>query len=413
MASRNPGLGRVERDTTRFTIAPSAYLRRELEAIRTTHGVPALAAVLVRDGGNTVVGTAVGERKADLSATASANIVQQADRFCIGSVSKPFTGYLIARLVERRADFAWSTRIRDVFPEFDSPAFRARYGILSAYLDKTVEQLMTHNADLPYAPANGFEMRVSRTDLTDAFRREYASADSLAVRRYNYVITSLQDKPVRMKGIDITYGGGVIIAAAMAERLTGKPYEQLLEDEVFTPLSMTNSGLGRLATNATPDGIWEHNSNPTTGAITPDANATAEVENFHSHAPAGAVHTTHADMAKFIIANLSESGKSKSVVSDSMLRQAHAQPDATESRYTRGGWARNGAGDNAYIHHNGDNCRSRAELIVRPAQNRGHAAMTNVANGCTEGQKHIGAEAVNAAMALLEDMHDRWETLFG
>lgn len=410
MASRTPNRPPIGRNNTP-RLSPAAYLNSKLDHIRKTHGVPALAAVLVRDGGDTVLGLAIGQRKSDLAATASANVVQQTDRFCIGSVSKPFTGYLMARLVQQRSDLAWTTRIRDVFPEMTSEAFRTRYRIRASYLDRTLEQLMSHSADLPYAPVNGFEMTVNRTGLSGAFRTEYATADSLAVRRYNYVLTSLQDEPVPSPGSSIVYGGGCIIAAAMAERLTGRSYEQLMRDEVFEPLGMSRSGLGRLATNSTPDGLWEHNSNPSTGAITPDATAIELVENFHSHGPAGAIHSTHADMARFITANLSESGKPKSVVNDATLRQSHERPDAGESTFTRAGWQRTGSGTSFCVKHNGDNCRSRAELRVFPGENHGYAAMTNVSNGCADGA-HIGADAVAATLSLLKQMNDEWETLF-
>ncbi|MCU0635419.1 MAG: beta-lactamase family protein, partial [Gemmatimonadaceae bacterium] len=201
------------------------------------------------------------------------------------------------------------------------------------------------------------------------------------------------------------------IAAVMAERLTGKSYEQLMQEEVFGPLGMTHTGLGRLATSTAPDGLWEHNANPTTGVITPDATAIMPQEDFHSHGPAGAIRTTHVDMAKFITANLSESGKPKTVVSDTTLRQSHERPDTAESRYTRAGWERVSSTTGFSVRHNGDNCRSRAELRVFPTQNHGYAAMTNVANGCADG-KHIGAEAVSATLAVLKDMHERWSTLF-
>ena len=109
--------------------------------------------MLVRDGGDTVVGIAVGERKSDAGAT-SANTVQQGNTFATGSVSKPVTGYLMSYLVQQRADLTWTTCMRDVFPEFASKAFRTRSRIRTTYLDTTLEQLMTHDAGLPYAPTH-------------------------------------------------------------------------------------------------------------------------------------------------------------------------------------------------------------------------------------------------------------------
>ena len=63
------------------------------------------------------------------------------------------------------------------------------------------------------------------------------------------------------------------------------------------------------------------------------------------------------------------------------------------------------------MYHNGDNCRSRAELRIFPELNHGYAAMANVSNGCVDGKKNIGADAVAGALTVLKDMHDRWNTL--
>jgi CubicO group peptidase (beta-lactamase class C family) len=266
-------------------LGPAVHLAGKLAAVRERHGVPALAAVLVRDGGNTVVARAGGVRKWDASHTSTANAVRQDDVFNIGSVTKPFTGYLIAHLVQQRADFAWTTTIGDVFPELASPAFRARYRVRQEYLGRTVEQLMSHNAGLPYAPANGYEMVANWPALTGAFQQEYATAASLDARRYNYLLTSLQDAPEPAPGPAIVYGGGSIICAAMAERLTGQRYEDLMAQLVFGPLGMTRSGFGRLARNAVPDGVWEHVSDPSTGAITPSADAILPQIDFTRTAP--------------------------------------------------------------------------------------------------------------------------------
>jgi hypothetical protein len=115
-------------------------------------------------------------------------------------------------------------------------------------------------------------------------------------------------------------------------------------------------------------------------------------------------------LGRFIAANLSESGRPKAVVSDATLRQAHAKPDAAESNYTRGGWERRGSGTAWYVGHNGDNCRSRAEVRVLPGQNVGYGAMANVSNGCRAGA-HIGADAVDEMLDVLEDMHANWAAL--
>jgi CubicO group peptidase (beta-lactamase class C family) len=382
------------------------YLAAKITELRAVHGVPAMSAVLVRDGGDVVVAGASGLRKWDAGQEDSANQVQLTDKFNVGSVSKPFTGYLIAFLVETGV-LNWDDTIADVFPELTAAGFRSHYGSRSGYLGKTVEQLMTHNAGMPYGPSNGYDVRFG--NFTGEFVNEYCTVESEVLRRYNYVLTALQDAPVAMPGTDIIYGGGSIICAAMAERRTQTSYNALMKKHVFDALGMSQSGFGRLATSAMPDGVWQHSHNPANGSMTPDTWTTTKTWGYHSHGPAGAVHTTAEDMAKFIRANLPQSGKPKVVLTDAALVTSQEQPDPAESGFSRAGWAVHDSGDSRYLEHNGDNGRSYAWLRIRPPRNCGFAAMTNVGG---DYDSSIGSVAVVELIGTLEHMQNNWSTLF-
>ena len=178
------------------------HLEGKIDELREKHGVPALSGVLVRDGGDTVVARSRGVRKFDVGHSVSANQVDLFDRFNLGSTTKPFTGYLIAYLVQLDM-LGWKTALADVFPELGSLAFRTRYGVQSDYLGKTVEQLMTHNAGMGYGPVNGQEMIYD--NLAGEFTDESSTMESEKLRRYNFLITSLQDIPIAGP----MYGGGI------------------------------------------------------------------------------------------------------------------------------------------------------------------------------------------------------------
>src|SRR6266478_1759407 len=112
-----------------------------------------------------------------------------------------------------------------------------------------------------------------------------------------------------------------------------------MKKHVYGKLGMTRSDFGRVATSTTPDGIWGHRHNPLDGSITPDQWTTTVAWGFHSHAPAGAVSSTAEDVARFIAANLPQSGKPKLGVSDIELIRAQEQPDPAESTFSRAGWS--------------------------------------------------------------------------
>lgn len=378
------------------------YLKSELGRIREETGVPALAAALARNDGS-IVHVTLGIRKNDVSADLAANRSRAGDRFSMGSVSKPMTGYLIAHLVQL-GRMRWDMKIADVFGEFRNAACRSRYGVRSDYLDCTVEQLMAHATGLLYAPTNGFEMQGFDTNQIPG----YATETSAVGRRYQYLVAAMQDQPGEI-GV---YSGGSVIVTAMAERLLQRSYESLMRDMVFGPLGMSQSSVGRLATTATPNGTWQHSWAATSGAISPNTGTVLPAFDWHSHNPAGAVACSARDTALFLRANLSRSSAAKPVVANAGLRRM--QDTEVRPRWTSGGWQSNGEqGNDRRINHNGDNGCSRADMHIWAGLGYGYAAMSNVSDPhFKETDPNPGRIAVNRCMAILRTMNRDWAELF-
>ncbi len=146
------------------------------------------------------------------------NIPNEPDtKFRLGSLTKQFTATLILQLVEQG-------KIK-----LD--------GKLSEYLDTyrkdtgakvTIHHLLTHTSGIPnYTALPGFFEGVSRNPYAvEAFVKKYASGD-------------LEFEP----GSKFNYSNsGYFLLGAIIEKVTGKPYEQVLKENIFDPVGMKNSG---------------------------------------------------------------------------------------------------------------------------------------------------------------------------
>jgi len=159
-------------------------------------------------------------------------------RFRLGSITKQFTATATLQLVEQ-GKIKLDGKITDYLPDY-----RKDTG------DKvTIHHLLTHTSGIPsYTGQPGFFENVSRNPYkVDEFVKKYASGN-------------LEFEP----GSKFSYNNsGYFLLGAIIERVTGKPYEQVLKENIFDPLGMKNSGYDRHATiipkrasgySKTPDG---------------------------------------------------------------------------------------------------------------------------------------------------------------
>jgi D-alanyl-D-alanine carboxypeptidase len=145
--------------------------------------------------------------------------ISTGDLFHLGSNTKAVTATMIARLVEAEK-LSWTTTPLDAFPEL-------RDTIHPAFKQITIEQLLSHHAGIPpYTAISAFKVlpKISR---------------SATEQRTMFTAWVLQHAPAVPPGTKGLYSNaGYVIAAAMAERVTGSTWEALVTKLVLDPLGM-------------------------------------------------------------------------------------------------------------------------------------------------------------------------------
>ncbi|MEX2264949.1 MAG: serine hydrolase [Bryobacteraceae bacterium] len=366
------------------------FLEQKLRETIAECGVPALAAVLVRNQGQTIVASQQGVRK--VGATGAQNKIQQSDKFNLGSVSKVFTGNLMGKLIQDGVgNLQWNTKLIDVYPEIDNIP-----GMQGVYENVTIEQFLAHTSGMPIQPAGDNANAYLSWTAVDLTKQK------LKQRRRQYMTAAILDSPLYQPGQGAEYSGGGVICAAMAEQKTGETYEDLMQEHVYGPLGMTNSGFGELSPGAL-DGPWQHGWDSENLTVNPDNNTKKDAWTWHPRNPVGAACCSAADMGKF----LREQVRPDPQVFDAAVRQTmQTHQVAAASGFVRGAWSSNAPGsDQANIAHNGDNGVSYANMEVSLSQKVGYAAMSNVNNA-------FGSPAVYEMHEVMRIMHTCWDKLF-
>ena len=257
--------------------APPRSLDALLEPIRAEHQVPALSAALVQNGRITAIG-AVGTRRADMPEPVTSD-----DVWHLGSCTKAMTATLIARLVER-GTLSWSTTLPEAFPDLEASMDPAWHAV-------TLRLLLANRA--------GVSNDLSRNEVWAKMRR--AEEDVVALRQL--VVASIVSRPPAYEpGSQNLYSNtGFIIAGHAAEVATGRSWEDLMRAEVFGPLGMTGAGFGPPGHAAEAGGAPDQPRGHTSlGPVEPGPTA----DNPPSLGPAGTVHASLADWAKFVGAHV-------------------------------------------------------------------------------------------------------------
>lgn len=138
-------------------------------------------------------------------------------KFMIGSVSKPLTAALVLVQVQKGL-ISLNKTIADYLPEFkNKPAANI-----------TIKQLLSHTSGMPnYDIIKDFFPRISRQNFT---REEYVKI---------FMDSALAFEP----GTRYAYSSwGYFTLGYIMERTTGKPYAQLMQEDIFSKLHMNNSG---------------------------------------------------------------------------------------------------------------------------------------------------------------------------
>ena len=340
-------------------VAHGRMLAERLVAWRAEYDLPALGVAILRPDG-TLTYTAAGVRE-----VGSPQRVTSEDLFHLGSCSKAMTATMIASLVED-GTLRWDSTLGEVFPDLASemhPGFRP----------VTLWHLLSHLAGLPDDRSDpATQMRIEAGGGTDAEKR-------LAILRVR-TAAAPQTEP----GSTYCYSNaGYQIAAVMVERVTGRSYEELMQERVFEPLGMTTAGFGAPG-SAERIGSADRIDQPRGHrlvqgrlvAVPPGPFA----DNPRFTVPSGGIHCTLSDWARFARAHLQGARGTGGLLTTETFARLH-RPSA--GAYA-GGWlvTRDAAGDLVLSHH-GSNTMWYAVIELVPDRNAAVMAVTNRAGGVT------------------------------
>jgi CubicO group peptidase (beta-lactamase class C family) len=241
-----------------------------LEPIRKKGELPSLAAAVIK--GDQLVGHgAVGVRK-----LGDPTPVTLQDKYHLGSCTKTMTATLAAILVEE-GTIDWDTTIGDVFD--------GKIRVLhEGYRAVTLEQLLAH--------VGGFATKPPTKTWIAAWAEKPGTSPTK--QRQHFVTDLLKGKPTYPAGSKTVYSNqGYAVAGLMLEMRAKKSWEDLIRDSLFTPLGMQHAGFRAPGTGKTLDHPLGHNEKKKPIAPEPKGDNPASI------APAGAVHTTIDDWARF------------------------------------------------------------------------------------------------------------------
>jgi CubicO group peptidase (beta-lactamase class C family) len=144
--------------------------------------------------------------------------------FRIASLSKQFTAAAIFRL-DAQEKLSIDDPVHRYLPEFAEAPYR----------DITIHHLLTHTSGLPRSPKN----------TLDSLR--WAAMSKAATPVEDYVRLAAKTPLEFEPGADYQYSNfGYRVLAALIAQVTGREYADYMEEEVFRPLGMNDSGVARV-----------------------------------------------------------------------------------------------------------------------------------------------------------------------
>lgn len=193
--------------------------------------------------------------------------------FLLASISKPMTATGVMLLADR-GQLSLDHAVRKYIPEFSGG-------------DRdlvTIRHLLTHTSGLPDMLPENVELRKRHAPLKD------------------FVAGTCKTHLLFKPGTEVRYQSmGILLAAEIAERITRKPFREFLSEELFQPAEMRRTSLGLGGRKISETALCQ---------VTDD-----EDWNWNSRywrdlgSPWGGVHSTAADVAKFLFLFLTPNGR--------------------------------------------------------------------------------------------------------
>lgn len=285
-----------------------------LEPIARNYHIPAMAGLVVKGDAIVMEGiTGVRKKGTNIKATLD-------DLWHLGSCTKSMTATLCAILVEKGI-LKWDLTLEDAFPDVAKKMHKE-------YRKVTLSQLLTNRGGLPGD-------LLQRKDLWDDLWHFKGSPKEARRCLLERVVIRIPETIPGTK--DVYSNAGFAVAGHIAETITGKEYEELMQEYIFAPLNMKTTGWGAPGTwtnlgRVDLDEPWGHKKN---GSPVKPLKNTADgkgSDNPIAIGPAGRLHCTIKDWAKYVSIHLRGSelnpNKEYGLLSGESFKKLQTPPDS-------------------------------------------------------------------------------------
>ena len=204
--------GQKQDQTQSLELALETFINQEIEK----HKIPSLAVGIVQNG-EVVMAKGYGFADVEKKSPATEHTIYQ-----IGSVSKMFTGHVLARLLLKK-EISLDDKVSKFFPE------HVNFPLSPSGQSPRIKNIATHSSEFPRYPHNLERIdphpikAYTKEQMYEAI--EQISIDTLIGSRYNYS----------------NFGYGVLGTAM--ENLTEKSLAKLMDEIIFAPYGMKSSSL--------------------------------------------------------------------------------------------------------------------------------------------------------------------------
>lgn len=213
---------------TKSELNKSEMISQALSEIVNDGKAPGMIAAIISSEGVIAIGSA-GERKAGSGIAFTTNDVVH-----LGSCGKAMTATMLATLVAE-GKLSWDTKLIEAIPELKNR-------IHTDYHKITLWQLLTHRAGIPKNPT-----------YEGAFSSKEIKKRRLAILEDNF------KSPATYEIDKFHYSNfGYMIAACMAEQITGLSWEVLMKQRLFDPLGMSTAGFDNPNISKSTAQPWGH-----------------------------------------------------------------------------------------------------------------------------------------------------------
>ncbi len=207
-----------------------------IEEAITQKEIPGAVALIAKDG-------KIVYHKAFGTANAQGRPLKKDDIFRIASQTKAITATAVMMLWEE-GKFQLDDPISKYIPEFKDPKLvvsfneeDSSYTTKSAGREITIRQLLTHTSGLGYGMIDSDDQLrkiYSKAGITDLFTTKAVSLEEN--------IKKLAKLPLRsLPGEGWHYSEGLDVLGYFVQKISGKPFDQFLQERIFQPLGMNNT----------------------------------------------------------------------------------------------------------------------------------------------------------------------------